>query len=1040
MSQGNEDLKPTSHFSLRESAIEATLEKIINNQRRADKKFEIFSDEVKSNIRDVRTSLETFSNEIKLDVDESLRNFIENIQLNIQEVKKETQQMREITEKTSDDFNSLKLEMKTDFEIFKDDINKDVKTFKSDIDARNDGLAETVKNSNAMAEAKLLLTNETVVHVQSSVNDLEGFRTEIDSDLTRIKRDIDTELPQLRNQCDRVEGDVMKLWDEVSAVNSAFTSCDRKTSEKIECVQKDLLNLTSSMECHKHETANQLADVGVSVDPQLRGTVDAVGTFHVNFQAVTDDLEVKVQKLHENQALMNSNFDRVEVEQVSLKAQIEDIGLDTGRDLNRLSGRFETNLQQLHQRVDVVNVPLQEDLTAIRENLGHLAVDVDLMKSEMLHIQQTEQRNPPKSDLDRNPDFASAREHLESSIQQYLNLRKERDVQMEEYRKQDSERRKKIQRMTVESDKFLVKAKEQHERTVAFQDEYYDRMSTEVLEEVRSSAQRRKSKFGINYSMPKSVLSGFEWTRLDLKALTVPEATAQCNTEDEDQTCPKQYSQPRLYSQGRSQFTPCPNRKWVQASRNSKCSTPTVDEVTNRLQATLDMNVKDGCYIGSRHKQNTGKTNTGTLPFQDCELSAVTSDKDDQVQQSGHHVSGEFNKHESRAHERSRDSRSFRIPKLSFDGEYWKGFITQFETVAERLAWSEADKLDAFSLALKKEAAEYYSILPDNKRTDFTWLKGKFEEYYEDLDPPSSVRWELLSVEQRENETLERYLARLQKMILRAYPDTQTRQLSNPMFVDTFLKGCRDKAAALTACDKNPETIEEAYKYVKLSGQRRKAIFGKKNIVRTVSKHYDPAFASSSDSDQSTSSPKRKYCVQGIQRLPNSNQNQVSTDKGKSLSEAGLLLKGLERIENMMRSGMPCVNSPRRNYSCYECGEPGHFAKDCPRRRYPYTGSPGGRDNTWQYSNSSPGKTGNSRFPGKEVNKYSTDTFRRSHETYWGPRGNNPKNEYFENGGGNSQENKAGTSPKSSIRRQGTPPRKGLVSGSPSVKFAPLNT
>ena len=178
------------------------------------------------------------------------------------------------------------------------------------------------------------------------------------------------------------------------------------------------------------------------------------------------------------------------------------------------------------------------------------------------------------------------------------------------------------------------------------------------------------------------------------------------------------------------------------------------------------------------------------------------------------------------------------------------------------------------------------------------------------MDPPSSVRWELLSVEQRENETLERYLARLQKMILRAYPDTQTRQLSNPMFVDTFLKGCRDKAAALTACDKNPETIEEAYKYVKLSGQRRKAIFGKKNIVRTVSKHYDPAFASSSDSDQSISSPKCKYCVQGIQRLPNSNQNQVSTDKGKSLSEAGLLLKGLERIENMMRSGMPCVNSP----------------------------------------------------------------------------------------------------------------------------------
>ena len=105
----------------------------------------------------------------------------------------------------------------------------------------------------------------------------------------------------------------------------------------------------------------------------------------------------------------------------------------------------------------------------------------------------------------------------------------------------------------------------------------------------------------------------------------------------------------------------------------------------------------------------------------------MTSDKDDQVQQSEHHLSDEVNKHESWDHKRSHDSRNFPIPKFSFDGEYWKGFITQFETVAERFAWFEADKFDAFSLALKKEATEYYSILPDIKQTDFTWLKGKFE-------------------------------------------------------------------------------------------------------------------------------------------------------------------------------------------------------------------------------------------------------------------------------------------------------------------------
>ena len=66
-------------------------------------------------------------------------------------------------------------------------------------------------------------------------------------------------------------------------------------------------------------------------------------------------------------------------------------------------------------------------------------------------------------------------------------------------------------------------------------------MSTEILEEVRNSAQKMKCKFGIDYSIP-SVLDGFEWTGLHLKAPAVPEATVQCNTEDGDQTCPKQYS------------------------------------------------------------------------------------------------------------------------------------------------------------------------------------------------------------------------------------------------------------------------------------------------------------------------------------------------------------------------------------------------------------------------------------------------------------------------------------------------------------------
>ena len=43
------------------------------------------------------------------------------------------------------------------------------------------------------------------------------------------------------------------------------------------------------------------------------------------------------------------------------------------------------------------------------------------------------------------------------------------------------------------------------------------------------------------------------------------------------------------------------------------------------------------------------------------------------------------------------------IPKMSFSGEYWRGFVTQFEAVAEKCGWTEGDKLEAFPMVLKKK-------------------------------------------------------------------------------------------------------------------------------------------------------------------------------------------------------------------------------------------------------------------------------------------------------------------------------------------------
>ena len=88
----------------------------------------------------------------------------------------------------------------------------------------------------------------------------------------------------------------------------------------------------------------------------------------------------------------------------------------------------------------------------------------------------------------------------------------------------------------------------------------------------------------------------------------------------------------------------------------------------------------------------------------------------------------------------NRHSTCMPLPKLSFEGEHWIGFITQFELVAKNFGWSEAEKLANFAMSLKKGAAEFYSILSTRKEQDYEWLKSKFQHHYGGTDSATTIR------------------------------------------------------------------------------------------------------------------------------------------------------------------------------------------------------------------------------------------------------------------------------------------------------------
>ena len=282
----------------------------------------------------------------------------------------------------------------------------------------------------------------------------------------------------------------------------------------------------------------------------------------------------------------------------------------------------------------------------------------------------------------------------------------------------------------------------------------------------------------------------------------------------------------------------------------------------------------------------------------------------------------------------NRHSTHMPLPKLSFEGEHWIGFITQFELVAKNFDWSEAEKLANFAMSLKKGAAEFYSILSTMKEQDYEWLKNKFQHHYGGTDSATTIRYELLQTEQKEDESLEEYLARLQKMVVASFPDESKREACSPFFVDAFMKGCRNKGAVLSAAEKHPKTLEEAYKYVLDATHLRKAILGKKHVKKVKPVEADNRMETESLTSTSSSDSRE---IRGYHVKTGRFERKRFDRSDKSDDQLRSVLTGLQKILRRSEPHSPNKHNyspPRQGYSgCFECGDPDHFVRDCPRRR-----------------------------------------------------------------------------------------------------------
>ena len=716
---------------------------------------------------------------------------------------------------------------------------------------------------------------------EKSVKKLESTQVDTSNKVTKLFRTVEelnrsvhsTHTAQLELKS-RVDG----LDQRVTDVEEKHQKLDRVESDTA-MLKSDVSGLTSSQQEVMFNCYRDVSNLSQHLQSKMQETKS-------RFSRLDSRLDRQVEEYDQQKTEFPSLKSRVTQHQVMLDRELESV-----KETQRSQEEAITSLQQL----EIAENQRQQEVSLLHQDLDGLAQQVQVVKEEVQNLKHAPcDHNPSiskhRTGVEQDVAFQALQKDLENSFTELSKLVTENEAALQKHEQILVQQKQQLEGVADEN--CLDDIEKAFERNVNVQSKIFEAKRKPTLEKVNRQLRTMRDTFNLEYELPSN-LPGLQWTGLDLR----PVSEFNYPGSSEEQTIAKVPQKQVRMSQ--PLYTPVPS--YLRAT--SRCSTPRIedqDECIQRVSAAIREKSPNGVY--------NNKTPRVSVVSQVNDNVHVSSDSsEDEVQKK---TVTHKDKTKSKIH----------VPKLSFEGEHWNGYISQFELVAKTLAWTESEKIHNFAMSLKKGAAEYYGILPNRKESDFDWLKKRFQDHFGKTESPAALRWELLQTEQREDENLEKYLARMQGMIVSLFPDEQKQEACSPFFVDAFMKGCRDKAAVLAAAGKHPTTLEDAYKFVQDAMQLRKAILGKKASARSVKYVESDSSSPSTDSDTSTTS--EETVAKTLQA-----RGHTSRRDGRHHKKFHKVISGLHKVLKDNKNRQDVLR-------CYNCGEPGHFAQNCPRRRY----------------------------------------------------------------------------------------------------------
>jgi hypothetical protein len=222
---------------------------------------------------------------------------------------------------------------------------------------------------------------------------------------------------------------------------------------------------------------------------------------------------------------------------------------------------------------------------------------------------------------------------------------------------------------------------------------------------------------------------------------------------------------------------------------------------------------------------------------------------------------------------------------------------------------------------------EYAHTLSTYTRHNYKEFKKALTKRYGQRDPPSYARRQLSTLRQTDQETVEDFADRVQRVALDGFP-TASEDIIQQVSIEIFLHGCKERTAAYFASERCPKSLQRALKYVKASTQNLKYMGKPSFTSRQVSfdlgasEAFEEEVSVRSASKATSHSPNRS---DGTGTQLKWDPKQLARDIGEILSA------NLQKLFSQSRSRSQSPN--KDSVTCYGCNRKGHYANECPDKK-----------------------------------------------------------------------------------------------------------